>query len=255
MRVIFVIPVCNEAPTLVTLFEGIVAGVGDRDFRVWFIDDGSSDDSWAIMKQLHAAHTEVGAIRFAQNMGKTQALATAFGEIEGDVVVTMDGDLQDDPEEIPRLLAQLDEGCDVVCGWKLRRQDPWNKTFPSHVYNGALTLLFGLSIHDVNTGFKAMRMEVAKSLPLFSNFHRLIPVLAKRNGYTVDEVPVNHYPRRFGQSKYGAKRYVEGIRDALHVWWLGLFGWDPEKLAARTLRTGDFVAEVLPPRADQSPPN
>ena len=141
--------------------------------------------------------------------------------------------------------------CDLVCGWKRRRQDPWNKTFPSRVYNGALTLVFGLKIHDVNTGFKAMRMEVAKSIPLFSNFHRLIPVLAKRLGYTVGEIPVDHHPRRFGHSKYGAKRYIEGIRDAAHVWYLSWFAWNLDRLEARTTRTGDFIGTVLPPRCTE----
>ena len=218
MNIVVVIPACNEHHTLKELAEGIAAQLADRDYRILFIDDGSTDRTHRVMVEQRQANDRIDVLKFAQNYGKTCALAVAFARCEADIVVTMDADLQDDPAEIPRLLAKLDEGFDLVCGWKEKRHDPFHKTFPSKVYNGLIGKVFGLDIHDVNTGFKAMRGEVARSLTLFADFHRLIPVMAAQNGYRVGEIAVRHHPRRFGQSKYGISRFYAGLRDAARLW-------------------------------------
>lgn len=218
MKIVVVIPVCNEQHTLETLTEGIVAQLSEQDYRILFVDDGSTDTSYRTMLSLRKTNDRIDVIKFAENSGKTRALHVAFSRIDADVVVTMDADLQDDPKELPRLLAALDEGLDLVCGWKEKRHDPLHKTLPSKVYNGLITRLFGIDIHDVNTGFKAMRGEVARSLTLYADFHRLLPVMAAQGGYRVGEIAVEHHPRRFGKSKYGFSRFYEGVRDAGRLW-------------------------------------
>ncbi|MCF6287128.1 MAG: glycosyltransferase family 2 protein [Candidatus Hydrogenedentes bacterium] len=218
MKIAVVIPVHNEHHTLEALAEGIARQLADYDYRILFIDDGSTDPSYRVLMDLRKANDRIDVLKFSRNCGKTQALAAAFARTDADVVITMDADLQDDPEELPRLLAKLDEGCDLVCGWKEERNDPLHKTLPSKVYNGIISKVFGLDIHDVNTGFKAMRGDVARSLVLHADLHRLIPVMAAQAGYRVGEIPVRHHPRRFGKSKYGLARFYEGVRDAGRLW-------------------------------------
>ena len=218
MKVVFVVPVYNEHDTLEALVAGISLVACTFPHRILLVDDGSTDGSWAELLALRKRFPAMDLIKFRRNFGKTQALAVAFARSDADIVVTMDADLQDNPEEIPALLAKLNEGFDLVCGWKEKRQDPWHKTFPSRVYNTLVARVFGLKTHDINTGFKAMRMEVAKRLPLYSDMHRMIVVFAAHMGYRVTEVPVVHLPRRFGKSKYGMKRFFYGIRDAAIVW-------------------------------------
>lgn len=217
MKICVVIPACNEEATLGALAEGVASALSGHDYRILFVDDGSTDGTFGAMMKLRGANPRIDVVKFGHNQGKTNALAVAFAAAEGDVAVTMDADLQDDPKELPRLLAALEGGLDLVCGWKADRQDPIHKTIPSRVYNGLINRAFGLGIHDVNTGYKAMRMEVAKSLPLFADMHRLVPILAAQAGYRVGEIPVNHHPRRFGHSKYGLSRFYQGLRDAARV--------------------------------------
>lgn len=236
MKVTVVIPVCDEEATLGALAEGIAAQLAEHDYRILFVDDGSTDGSYGVLLELRKQNSRVEVVKFAQNRGKTQALAVAFALAESDVVVTMDADLQDDPAELPRLLAKLDEGFDLVCGWKARRQDPLHKTVPSKVYNWAINAVFGLDIHDVNTGYKAMRTEVAKSLTLYADLHRLIPIMAAQSGYRVTEIPVKHHPRRFGHSHYGMSRYYEGVRDACRLKFRGR--------AARVAEAGAALEEA-----------
>jgi dolichol-phosphate mannosyltransferase len=162
----------------------------------------------------------VDLIRFRRNRGKCAALAAGFAHADGNVIITMDADLQDDPKEIPRLVAKLNEGFDMVVGWKQVRYDPWTKTFPSRIYNGMANLLFGLGLHDINCGFKALRAEVAKGLALNGDMHRLIPVMAAQQGYKVTEAPVEHHPRRHGQSKYGYERFTRGAADIITLYFL-----------------------------------
>lgn len=233
MKICVVIPACNEEATLAPLAEGIESALTTRDYRILFIDDGSTDGSHAAMLQLREDNPRIDVVKFSRNCGKTRALAVAFAQIEGDVVVTMDADLQDDPKELPRLLAKLDEGYDLVCGWKADRQDPLHKTLPSKVYNTLINKSFGIAIHDVNTGFKAMRMEVAKSLTLYADLHRLIPIMAAQAGYTVGEISVKHHPRRFGHSKYGMSRFYQGLRDAARL-----------RLGGRSARVARAAAEL-----------
>ncbi len=218
MNVVFVVPVYNECDTLEALVSGISQVACTFPHRMLFVDDGSTDGSFDELRALQKRFPAIEIIKFRRNFGKTQALATAFERARGDIVITMDADLQDNPEEIPALLAKIDEGYDLVCGWKAKRQDPWHKTIPSRVYNGFVAWLFGLRTHDINTGFKAMRLEVARRLPLYSDMHRMIVVFAAHMGYRVGEIPVVHYPRRFGKSKYGMKRFFHGIRDAAIAW-------------------------------------
>lgn len=221
MKLSVVVPVYNEEATLEPLARGIAEQLSAYDYRILFIDDGSTDGSYAALLQLRAENGRIDVIKFARNCGKTQALAVAFAQLTGDVVVTMDADLQDDPAELPRMLAKLEEGFDVVCGWKANRRDPFHKTIPSRFYNKGVNALFGLDIHDVNTGFKAMRAPVAKSLTLYADLHRLIPVMAAQAGFRVTEIPVTHHPRRFGHSKYGFSRFYQGVRDAARLWFRG----------------------------------
>lgn len=229
MGVCFVIPVYNEGRSVAALARAIAANAPEP-YRILFVDDGSTDETASELRRLQAELPNVEVIRLRRNQGKTAALALGFSQTDAEVVVTMDGDLQDDPAEIPRLLAVLDQGYDMVCGWKARRQDPWHKTFPSRVFNWGVAHLFGVPLHDVNTGFKAMRGETARALPLSGGMHRFMPVLADRLGYRVTEVPVAHHARRFGHSKYGWTRMLHGARDAARLW--------------RVLRAGG-----LPPRA------
>ena len=213
-----VIPVYNEAATISPLAERIVEHMPLRPFRILFVDDGSTDDSLRVIKGLQQRFDEVHYLSFSRNAGKTQALASAFQRTDEDIVVTMDADLQDDPAELPRLLDAVASGTDVVCGWKQNRRDPARKTFPSRVFNLAMARMFALDLHDINTGFKAMRGDAARAIELSGDRHRFIPVLAARLGYSVGEIPVLHHPRAYGESKYGFTRYFHGIRDAWMLW-------------------------------------
>lgn len=227
MKLFIVIPVLNEAGTVDTLARGILQHTQGHEVRVLFVDDGSRDGTTEKVDALAAEFSEITVLHFRRNFGKSQALAAAFAKAEGDVVITMDGDLQDDPGEIPRLLAKLDEGYDVVCGWKENRRDPWHKTLPSRVYNKMMRKFFDLDLHDMNTGFKAMRIEVARNLVLYGEMHRLITVFATTLGYRVTEIPVEHHPRTYGKSKYGFERFYRGALDALTAWFLWKYQYSP----------------------------
>ncbi|MFA7692151.1 MAG: glycosyltransferase family 2 protein [Candidatus Hydrogenedentes bacterium] len=234
-NITFVIPVYNEEATLVLLQQGIMENVGEHPYRVLFIDDGSTDRSWEILCDLRKQHDMVDIIRLRRNFGKTNALAAGFSLAKGDVIITMDADLQDDPKEIPALLAKINEGYDVVCGWKKKRYDPWHKRIPSRLYNGWISYTFKLPLHDINSGFKAIRQEVAEQLPLWSDMHRLIPVFAANLGYKVTEIPVRHHPRKHGQSKYGIERFFRGAMDAITATFLTRYGDAPGQYFGRMM--------------------
>lgn len=218
----FVVPVKDEAGSLDELIDRIVETMRseclDYNFEVLFIDDGSSDPSWSIMQSISRRLPGiVGAIRFRRNMGKALALEAGFRACRGDVVFTMDADLQDDPKEIPRFLEKLEQGFDLVSGWKRTRHDPLSKTLPSRIFNGVTARLTRVTLNDFNCGFKCYRSEVVDKIHLYGEMHRYIPVLAADLGYRVGEIEVEHHPRIHGKSKYGWERYVRGFIDLLTV--------------------------------------
>lgn len=216
-----VIPLCNEADTLQPLYEQIEATVGANElgaFEVIFVDDGSTDESWATLEGLKAAHPEtIKALRFRRNLGKAAALSAGFKITRGKIILTMDADLQDEPAEIPRFLEKLTEGYDCVSGWKQLRKDPLGKTLPSRVFNTATRIASGVKIHDFNCGFKAYRAEAIHSIEIYGELHRYIPVLLAAEGFTTTEIPVEHHRRTYGVSKYGWKRLFKGGLDLITV--------------------------------------
>jgi len=214
-----VVPVYDEVESLDELasrLKPVLQEACESDFEILFIDDGSRDGSWEKIRQLHEGDpVHVRAIRHRRNFGKAAALANGFEMARGSIIVTMDADLQDQPEEIPNFLKAINEGADLVSGWKRHRNDPIDKTFPSRVFNFLVRITSGLKLHDINCGFKAYRAEVAKGLKLYGEMHRFIPILAHADGYTTKEIPVQHRARTHGHSKYGAKRLVKGLLDLL----------------------------------------
>ena len=198
-----VIPLYNEEESLPELFaklEQVMAKIGD-DYEYIFVDDGSVDKSILILRELYARSPQVKVISFRRNYGKSAALSAGFKEAAGDYVITIDADLQDDPEEIPALLKKIHDGADLVSGWKTKRQDPWTKTIPSKFFNSVTSLISGQRLHDFNCGLKAYRHEVVKTISVYGELHRFIPVLAGWEGFRVDEVRVRHFKRKYGKTK------------------------------------------------------
>lgn len=232
MRLSIVIPVYNEQDSLDELLQRIfhVAERAGYQLSVVMVDDGSTDQSWAVIERLAAQHSEVRGLKLRRNFGKAAALAAAFERVDGDFVVTMDADLQDDPNEIPNLLNKLAEGYDVVSGWKQVRHDPWHKVFPSRLFNSMISWLTGVRLHDHNCGLKAYRREVLDEVHLYGEMHRFVPVLATAKGFRVAEIPIQHHPRKHGQSKYGFERFVKGFLDLLTVYFLTGYGNRPQHL-------------------------
>ncbi|HWL08792.1 MAG TPA: glycosyltransferase family 2 protein [Planctomicrobium sp.] len=224
-----VVPVLNEHESLDELHRQIrsVEAAHQLTIEIIFVDDGSTDGSWEIIRQLAEKDNNVSGIRFRRNFGKAAALTAGLNAVRGDVVMMMDADLQDDPAEIPRFIEKLNEGYDVVNGWKERRLDPWHKVYPSKVFNAMVGKLTGLKLHDHNCGVKIFRVQVARELRLYGELHRFIPVLAHARGFQVTEIPVHHRPRQFGYSKYGMKRFLRGFLDLLTVAFLTTFGQRP----------------------------
>ncbi len=223
-----VVPVMNEEQSIRSLFEKLSTQLNalGQSYEVIFVDDGSTDNTFAELKTLHAAYPDtVRVIRFRRNFGKTPALVAGFSRCRGEIIFTMDGDLQDDPEEIPSFLEKLDEGYDLVSGWKYPRLDPITKTFPSRVFNGLVSKMTGVHLHDINNGFKAYRREVIEDshLKLYGEFHRFVPVMAQWRGFSVTEIKVRHHPRKYGVSKFGAKRFARGLIDLMNVLFLTTF--------------------------------
>jgi len=222
VKLSIVIPCYNEEESLRELFEKLEA-VSERfaregnGYEYVFVDDGSTDGTLDVLRELRSRSRRVGIISFRRNMGKSAALAVAFAAVSGDIVITMDADLQDDPEEIPNLVARIDEGADLVSGWKVDRKDPISKTLPSKLFNGVTSLASGVRLHDFNCGLKAYRREVVDSITLYGELHRFIPVLAAWEGFEVAELPVRHFARKYGYSKFGARRFLNGLFDLITV--------------------------------------
>ena len=218
MELSVVIPLYNEAESLRELKSELDAALGTRSREYLFVDDGSTDGSLDILRELYRADPEhVRVLSFRANQGKSAGLAAGFAAARGEFVVTLDADLQDDPAEIPRLLATLQEGADLVCGWKKTRRDPLSKRWPSKLFNAVTARVSGVRVHDFNTGLKGYRADVVKTVQVYGELHRFIPVLAAWQGFVVRELPVHHRARKFGRSKFGASRFLKGFFDLVTV--------------------------------------
>ena len=230
-----VVPALDEAeslPELVSRIDAAVAGTG-RSYEVWIVDDGSTDDTPDVIDRLHAGNPAVHGIQFTRNYGKAAALSAGFAAARGVYVITMDADLQDDPDEIPALVAKLEEGFDLVSGWKQKRKDSFVKNQTSKIFNLVTSLVTGLRLHDYNCGLKAYRREVTTAVRLYGEMHRYIPAQAHREGFRVTELPVKHHERRHGTTKYGASRFVNGFLDLLTLMFLSSRASSPLHLFGR----------------------
>lgn len=228
------IPLYNEAeslPELIAWIHRVVEANGLRT-EVILVDDGSRDDSWAVIEKLRLEYPFIKAIRFTRNYGKAAGLQAAFEAAQGDVVITMDADLQDSPDEIPELVRMIrEDGFDLVSGWKKKRYDPLSKTIPTKLYNWATRKMSGIKLHDFNCGLKAYKVKVVKNIELYGDMHRYIPVLAKRVGYdNIGEKVVEHRARKFGTTKYGMSRFIKGPLDLLTVSFVSRYSKRPMHL-------------------------
>jgi dolichol-phosphate mannosyltransferase len=247
-----VVPVYNEKESLQPLHAELdtVMRQARLDLEILFIDDGSRDGSWEVITDLARRYESVRGLRFRRNFGKAAALSAGFRAARGEVIITLDADLQDDPAEIPRFLTALEQGgpgntpLDVVSGWKRVRRDPWHKVLPSRVFNRMIGLLTGVKLHDHNCGMKCYRAEVFREVRLYGELHRFIPVLAEARGFRIGEIEINHRPRKFGRSKYGVRRFVKGFLDLLTVKFLTGFGQRPQHLLG-TIGLLSFLAGNL----------
>jgi glycosyltransferase involved in cell wall biosynthesis len=229
MNISVVIPLYNEKESLSELTNRLCAILKSiaMDYEIIFIDDGSDDGSLTLLKQLQEEHENIKIISFRRNYGKSTALSEGFLIAQGEIIITMDADLQDDPDEIPKLIDKINSGYDMVSGWKKRRHDPLKKTIPSKVFNKTTAFLTGIKIHDFNCGLKAYRQEVIKEIPVYGELHRYLPVLVQWRGYRVGEIVVQHHPRKFGLTKYGWRRFFHGFFDLLTVLFLTRYRQKP----------------------------
>lgn len=235
MQLSVVVPLLNEEESLKELHHWLseVLEANGFSYEIIFIDDGSTDGSWDVIEALSRKHKEIKAIRFSRNYGKSQALHAGFAQAQGEVVVTMDADLQDNPEEIPELFSMIiNDGYDLVSGWKKKRYDSViAKNIPSKLFNAAARGTSGLKLHDFNCGLKAYRKEVVKSIDVYGEMHRYIPVLAKNEGFTkIGEKVVKHQARKYGTTKFGMERFINGFLDLLTIWFISSFGKRPMHL-------------------------
>lgn len=226
-----VVPLLNESESLPELEAWIerVMAAGGFSYEIIFIDDGSTDDSWEVITSLSEKNPSVRGIRFRRNYGKSAALYTGFDAARGDVVITMDADLQDSPDEIPELYRLvMEDGYDLVSGWKKCRHDPIGKRWPSKFFNATARAVSGIKLHDFNCGLKAYRRKVVKSIEVYGEMHRYIPILAKKAGFKkIGEKEVNHHARKYGKSKFGIERTVKGYLDLITVTFMSRFGRSP----------------------------
>ena len=223
-----VIPLFNEQESILDLYSEICNAISSyNDWEIIFIDDGSSDGSAEKIIDIASKDSKVKLISFYRNFGKSAALSEGFKNANGDIIITMDADLQDDPAEIPNFVNKISEGSDLVSGWKKVRHDPWAKTFPSKIFNFVTRLLTGVKIHDFNCGLKAYRSSVIKSIEIFGGRHRYIPALAGQKNFSISEIIVNHRPRKYGTTKYGGSRLLHGFFDLLTILFLNKYTQHP----------------------------
>lgn len=216
-----VVPGLNEAESLPQLASRIEQAIGDSEnYELIFVDDGSTDNSWEVINQLHENDHRVRGLRLRTNFGKAMALSAGFREAKGQIIMMMDADLQDDPTDIPVFLDQVRNGYDIVVGWKVNRKDPLSRRIASKVFNGTVKLLTRVKLHDMNCGFKAYHRDVIETIPIYGDLFRFIPVLAQADGFRVIEVPVKHHARAYGRSRYGLERILRGFFDLLSVLFL-----------------------------------
>jgi glycosyltransferase involved in cell wall biosynthesis len=247
VQVSLVIPVYNEEGSLEELFnrlEEVLQALG-REYEYIFIDDGSTDESLDILTRLHQGSPRVNVYSFQRNYGKSAALSIGFKAARGDIVITMDADLQDDPEEIPNLIEAIEGGLDLVSGWKQDRHDPITKTAPSKLFNFVTSRLSKIKLHDFNCGLKAYRRRVVKTVSIYGEMHRFIPVLAGWEGFRIGEIPVRHFERKHGQSKYGAERLLNGFFDLITVMFITRRALSPLHFFGR-ISFALFVIGALP---------
>ncbi len=247
MQLSLVIPVYNEEGSLEQLHREIcdVVATNNFDVQIIMIDDGSTDSSWKKITTLSQQDSRVQGIRFRRNFAKAAALTAGFDAATGDTIITIDADLQDDPAEIPAMLAKLDEGFDVVSGWKQIRNDPLDKTLPSKVFNWLVSTTTGVKLNDHNCGFKAYRREVVHEVRIYGELHRFIPVLAAARGFRIAEVPVNHRARQHGVSKYGWTRIIKGFLDLLTVKFITGFSFRPQHLLGTAGLISTFLGGLM----------
>ncbi len=226
-----VVPGLNEAESLPELAALIRENLADRvAYELIFVDDGSTDNTWEVIAELRDGDPAVRGVRLRKNFGKATALSAGFARARGEVVITMDADLQDDPVDLPNFLEQIEQGLDVVVGWKVNRRDPLNRRVLSRVFNRTVGLLTRVKLHDMNCGFKAYRREVIKAIPVYGDLFRFIPVFAAWHGFRVGEVPVEHHARKFGSSRYGIERILRGMFDLISVIFLTRYSKKPMHL-------------------------
>jgi glycosyltransferase involved in cell wall biosynthesis len=231
MDISLVIPLYNEAESLPELEAWIARVMKENNFsyEIWFVNDGSTDNSWQVIEQLREKNDSVKGISFRRNYGKSPALHVGFEHVQGDVVITMDADLQDSPDEIPELYRMITkEGYDLVSGWKKKRYDPLSKTIPTKLFNATARKVTGIKLNDFNCGLKAYRREVVKSIEVYGDMHRYMPYLAKNAGYTrIGEKVVQHQARKYGTTKFGLDRFVNGYLDLMTLWFFSKFAVKP----------------------------
>ncbi|MCK4694828.1 MAG: glycosyltransferase family 2 protein [Candidatus Cloacimonetes bacterium] len=245
MKLSFIIPVFNEKESLERLYSEILENIENKDYEIIFIDDGSSDNSFNIMERLAKRDKRVKIIKFRKNFGKSASLQTGFENAKGDIIFTMDADLQDNPTEIPEFIEKIEEGYDLVTGWKKNRKDPISKTIPSKFFNFITSISFKLKLHDYNCGFKAYKKEVINEIDIYGEMHRYIPAIVHTKGFKVTEIPVEHRPREFGRSKYGVERYLRGFLDLLTVKLLTSFTHSPLYLFGRIGSTFSIIGFLI----------
>jgi glycosyltransferase involved in cell wall biosynthesis len=248
MDISVIVPLYNEDESLPELIDWIdrVMQSNNFSYEVILVDDGSTDNSWKVINQLSEKYIKIKGIKFRRNYGKSAALHTGFSEAKGDIVITMDADLQDSPDEIPELYRMIrTEGFDLVSGWKKKRYDPITKTIPSKLYNRTARALTGIKLHDFNCGLKAYKNEVVKNIEVYGEMHRYIPVIAKKAGYKkIGEKVVHHQERKYGVTKFGLDRFVKGYLDLLSITFITKFGQRPMHLFG-TLGTLMFIVGFL----------